>query len=152
MDAVGRPQVTLWTQLAALCTTPLAVVVGAQWGIEAVAVGFVLSQLIAVEIPMLIIVLSELQISLSSVAARLYGVAAATLIMATTCFAARLVLADLGVDLEERAALTIGLGLLVYPITVWWLAPDIVRRAIGICRGLVAKVLGPRRRALLQTR
>ena len=57
LDAVGRPQVTLWTQLAALCTTPLAVVIGAQWGIEAVAVGFVLSQLIAVEIPMLIIVL-----------------------------------------------------------------------------------------------
>ena len=70
LDAVGRPQVTLWTQLAALCTTPLAVVIGAQWGIEAVAVGFVLSQLIAVEIPMFIIVLKELRLSLGSVAAR----------------------------------------------------------------------------------
>jgi hypothetical protein len=152
MDAVGRPQVTLWTQLAALCTTPLAVVIGAQWGIEAVAVGFVLSQLIAVEVPMLILVLSELRISLGSLAARLYGVAAASAMMATICFAERLVLSDLGVGVEERVALTIGLALLVYAIALWWLAPDIVRRAIGIGRGLVARALGPRRRALLQTR
>ena len=53
MDAVGRPQVTLWTQLAALCLTPLAVVIGCQWSVEAVAACFVLSQLIAVEVPML---------------------------------------------------------------------------------------------------
>ena len=147
MDAVGRPQVTLWTQLTALCTTPLGVVIGAHWGIEAVAVGFVLSQLIAVEVPMLIIVLSELRISLSSVAARLYGVAAATVMMATICFAERLVLSDLGVGVKERLTLTIGLALLVYAIALWWLAPDIVRRAIGIGRGLVARVRGPRRRA-----
>ena len=111
LDAVGRPQVTLWTQLAALCTTPLGVVIGAQWGIEAVAVGFVLSQLIAVEIPVLIIVLSELRISLSSVAARLYGVAAATLVMATICFVERQALSALGAGVEERAALTVGFAL-----------------------------------------
>ena len=127
LDAVGRPQVTLWTQIAALCTTPLAVVIGAQWGIEAVAVGFVLSQLIAVELPMLIIVLSELRVPLSSVAARLYGVAAATLVMATVCFVGLRALSALGAGVEERAALTIGLALLVYAIALWGLAPDIVR-------------------------
>ena len=152
LDAVGRPQVTLWTQLAALCTTPLAVVIGAHWGIEAVAVGFVLSQLIAVEIPMLIILLSELRISLRSVAARLYGVATATLVMATICFLERLALSALGVGVAQRAALTVGLALLVYAAALWWLAPDIVRRAIGIGRGLVARAPGPRRRTLLETR
>ena len=110
LDAVGRPQVTLWTQLTALCTTPVGVVVGAHWGIEAVAVGFVLSQLIAVEIPVLIIVLSELRVSLRSVAARLYAVPAATLLMASICFVERLALSRLGVDVEERAALTIGVA------------------------------------------
>ena len=63
MDAVGRPEVTLWTQLAALCLTPVGVVIGAQWSVEAVAVCFVVSQLIAVEIPIFILVLSELRVS-----------------------------------------------------------------------------------------
>ena len=152
LDAVGRPQVTLWTQLAALCTTPLAVVIGAQWGIEAVAVGFVLSQLIAVEIPMFIIVLKELRLSLGSVAARLYGVAGATLVMATVCLVEREVLSALGVGAHERAALTVGSALLVYATALWWLAPDVARRAIAIGRRLAAKAVRPRRRTLLESR
>ena len=151
LDAVGRPGVTLWTQVAALCTTPVAVVIGAHWGIEAVAVGFVLGQLIAVEIPMLIISLAELRISLGSVLARLSGVAAASLVMAIICFVERQVLSELGAGVEERAALTIGLALPVYAIALWWFAPDIVRRAIAIGRGLAAKTLRPRRRTLLET-
>ena len=110
LDAVGRPGVTLWTQLAALCTTPLAVVIGAQWGIEAVAVGFVLSQLIAVEIPMLIIVSRGASDLAGLRAARLYGVAAASLVMAIICFVERQVLSELGAGVDERAALTIGSG------------------------------------------
>ena len=31
MDAVGRPEVTFWTQLASLCLTPVAVVVGREY-------------------------------------------------------------------------------------------------------------------------
>ena len=50
LDAAGRPHVTLWTQLAALALAPVAVIVGAQWSIEAVAVCFVVAQLITVEI------------------------------------------------------------------------------------------------------
>ena len=42
------------------------------------AVGFVVSQLVAVEIPLLIIVLSELRVSPTTLAGRLLGVAAAT--------------------------------------------------------------------------
>jgi hypothetical protein len=38
LDAVGRPGITLWTQFVALCLTPLGVVIGAQWSVEAVAV------------------------------------------------------------------------------------------------------------------
>ena len=38
LDAAGKPQITMWTQAAALCLTPVAVVVGSHWGIEAVAV------------------------------------------------------------------------------------------------------------------
>src|SRR4051794_1844194 len=41
MDAVGRPEVTFWTQLASLCLTPVAVIVGVHWGIEGVATCFV---------------------------------------------------------------------------------------------------------------
>ncbi len=152
LDAVGRPQVTLWTQLAALCTTTVAVVVGAQWGIEAVAVGFVLSQLIAVEIPVMIIVLSELGTSLRSAAARIYVVPAATLLMAGISFVGRLAMVRLGVGVEERIALTIVLALCVYAIALWLLAPDIVRRGIGIGRRLIERASGPRRRVQLQAR
>jgi O-antigen/teichoic acid export membrane protein len=152
LDAVGRPEVTLWTQLLALLLTPVGVVVGAHWGIEAVAVGFVLKQLIAVELPVMMVVLSELRISLRSVAARLYAVPTATLVMASIAFVARLALSRLGVEMEERAALTIGIAFFAYAISLWLLAPDIVRRAIGIARGLVSRAAGPRRRVLLQTR
>ena len=93
---MDRPQVTLWTQLVALCLTPVAVVIGSQWSVEAVAAGFVVSQLIAVEIPMLIIVLSELRVSPRTLARRLLGVAAATLVMATACLLGRAGLSALG--------------------------------------------------------
>jgi O-antigen/teichoic acid export membrane protein len=150
MDAVGRPQVTLWTQLAALCLTPVAVVVGAQWSLEGVAVCFVLAQLIAVEVPMLIIVLSELRVSLRTVAAQLSGVAAATLVMTTACLLGRQALFMLGVGMAGRAALTIALGVVVYAVALRWFAPDITRRAIVLFRRLLAKVIGARRRRVLQ--
>jgi PST family polysaccharide transporter len=149
LDAVGRPQVTLWTQLAALCTTTVAVVVGSRWGVEAVAVGFVLSQLIAVEIPVLIVVLSELRTSFRTAAARLSAVPAAAVVMAGIAFVGRLALIRIGVDVEERAVLTILLALFAYAIALWLLAPDIVRRAIAIARGLIARAPGPRRRVQL---
>jgi len=150
MDAVGRPQVTLWTQLAALCVTPIGVVVGSQWSVEAVAVGFVLSQLVAVEIPMLIIVLSELRVSLATVAARLLGVVGATLVMAIACVLGRATLSSLGVGIAGRAALTIMLGLLVYAVALWQLAPDIGRRALSLGRQALAKALDFRHRRVVR--
>ena len=152
LDAVGRPEVTLWTQLAALALTPVGVLFGAQWGIEAVAVAFVLRQLVAVEIPVLLVVLSELRIPLRSLAARLSPVATATLVMAGISFVGRLALSRLGVEMEQRAALTIVLALSTYAIALRVFAPDIVRRAIGIARGLIARLSAPRRRVQLQTR
>ena len=91
----------------------------------------------------MIIVLSELRVPLSTVAARLYGVAAATLVMATVCLVGLQALSALGAGVEERAVLTIGLALLVYAIALWALAPDIVRRAARIGRSMVARA--PRR-------
>ena len=89
MDAIGRPEVTLWTQLASLCLTPVGVVIGVHWGIEGVAVCFVACQLIAVEIPMFVITLSQLRVSPATLARRLSGVAAASLLMAAACLAGR---------------------------------------------------------------
>jgi O-antigen/teichoic acid export membrane protein len=147
MDAVGRPQVTLWTQLGALCLTPIGVVVGSRWSIEAVAVGFVLSQLFAVEIPLLIIVLSELRVSPAALAAQLIGVASATLVMASVCVLCRSALSELGMSIAGRAALTIAVGALSYALALSLCAPDIVRRALGLARG----ALESRRRPVLQT-
>ena len=144
MDAAGRPEVTLWTQLAALCLTPIAVVIGAQWSVEGVAVCFVVSQLIAVEIPMLIFVLSELRVSLATLAARVAGVVAAALLMAAACLLGRLALTSLGMGPSGRAAVTIALGLLVYALALSWLAPDIKRRGVDLGRRLVRSV-GARR-------
>jgi polysaccharide transporter, PST family len=146
MDAVGRPQVTLWTQLGALCLTPVGVVVGSQWGVEAVAVGFVLSQLIAVEVPMLIIVLSELRVSPLTLGKRLFAVVAATAVMAAACLAARAGLLALGVGMAGRAALTIVVGAVVYGVALWILAPDIGRRATTLGRRAIAKARDGRRR------
>jgi O-antigen/teichoic acid export membrane protein len=150
LDAVGRPQVTLWTQLVALCFTPVAVIVGSQWSVEAVAACFVLGQLIAVEIPILILVLTELRVSPTTLAARLFGVAAATLLMGTACLLARTELSTLEVGMAKRAALTIVVGLLVYTAALRWLAPDICRRALAEGRRLLGKVAGARRREALQ--
>jgi hypothetical protein len=151
MDAVGRPQVTLWTQLAALCLTPIAVVIGAQWGLEEVAIGFVLSQLVAVEIPMLIIVLSELRVSPATLAARLLGVAGATLLMVTACLLCRTALSELQIGMAGRAAVTIAVGAPVYATALWLLAPDVARRAASLFHGAVSKAIDTRRRRAVPT-
>ena len=150
MDAVGRPQVTLWTQLASLCLTPVGVVIGSQWSVEAVAICFVLSQLIAVEIAILILVLSELRVAPTTLVGRLLGVAAATLVMAITCLLGRLAFSALGVSPAGRAGLTIALGLVVYGSALWWFAPDICRRVLGLGRRVVGKAVDARRRRALQ--
>ena len=79
LDAVGRPHITMWTQVAALCLAPVVVLLGSTWGIEAVAAFFVLGQLVAVEIPSFLFVCGELRLRPSQIAARLSGVAVATL-------------------------------------------------------------------------
>jgi PST family polysaccharide transporter len=145
MDAIGRPEVTLYTQLGALCLTPIAVVVGSRWSIEAVAVGFVIGQVIAVEIPVITVVLSELRVRPAALASRLVGPAIATLVMAIACLLARAGLLALGLGMASRAALTIALGSLVYLIALWLLAPDIGRRAAGLGRQALGRAAGMRR-------
>jgi O-antigen/teichoic acid export membrane protein len=141
LDAAGKPQITMWTQAAALCLTPVAVVVGSHWGLEAVAAAFVLGQLIAVEIPSLVFVLLELRIRLRTVVARLWGVATAALLMAMACLGARLGLSALGLDMASRVVLTIALGLLVYPAALWLLAPEIHRRGVTLVKPIVDRLL-----------
>ena len=138
LDAAGRPHVTLWTQLAALALAPVAVIVGAQWSIEAVAVCFVVAQLIAVEIPSFAFVLSELRVAPRKVASRLAGIAAATSVMAVTCVIARLGLSALGLGMAGRAGLTIAVGVVAYPVALSFFAPETSRRAFG----LLKRVLG----------
>ena len=141
LDAAGRPHITLWTQVAALALTPLAVIIGAQWGIEGVALCFVIGQIIAVEIPSFLFVLSELRLSPSEVASRMFGVTAATLVMAATCLAGRIGLSELGVGDVGRTVLTIGVGLFSYSVALSLFAPDVRRRAVSLLKG----VLGRRR-------
>jgi O-antigen/teichoic acid export membrane protein len=151
MDAIGRPGVTFWTQLASLCLTPLAVVIGVHWGIEGVAVCFVVCQMIAVEIPMFIIVLSQMRVSPRTVAGRLSGIAAASLVMALACLLGRSALETAGVGMGGRAALTIALGMAVYAPALWWLAPHVSRRVFQIGRSRLTKLIDARRRrAVLQ--
>jgi O-antigen/teichoic acid export membrane protein len=146
MDAVGRPEVTFWTQLGSLCLTPVGVVIGVNWGIEGVAACFVLCQLIAVEIPMLIIVLSHMRLSLRTVVGRLVGIAAASFGMAAACVLGRSALEAVGVGTAGRAALTIGLGMAVYLGALWWLAPQISRRAVELGRRRLTNAINARRR------
>jgi hypothetical protein len=145
MDAVGRPEVTLWTQVASLCLTPFGVVIGVNWGIEGVAACFVACQLIAVEIPMLVIVLSHMRLSLRTVAARLVGIAVASLVMGGACLLGRSVLEAIGVGMAGRLVPTIGLGMAVYVIALWWLAPQISRRVVAVGRRRLTSVINARR-------
>lgn len=151
MDAVGRPEVTFWTQLASLCLTPIGVLIGVNWGIEGVAACFVVCQLIAVEIPMLVIVLAHMQVSLRTVAGRLVGIAAASVVMAAACLFGRSALEAIGIGMAGRAGLTIGFGLAVYVAALWWLAPQISRRVVELGRKRLTNVINARRRPALQS-
>ena len=148
MDAVGRPEVTLWTQLASLGLTPIGVVIGVNWGIEGIAVCWVVCQLIAVEIPMFIIVLREMGVTPRTVGARLSGVVAASLVMAAACLLGRQALEQIGVQAAGRAALTIGLGIAIYVIAMWWLAPQISRRVVELLRSRLRNLINGRRAVL----
>jgi O-antigen/teichoic acid export membrane protein len=146
LDAVGRPQVTLWTQLVSLCLVPVAVVVGVQWGIEGVAACFVLCQLIAVEIPIFVITLAQLRLSARTLAQRLAGIAVAAVAMATACLLARFALEAIGVPRAVQAALTLLVGVAVYAPALWWLAPQVTRRVVEACRRRLGNAINARRR------
>jgi PST family polysaccharide transporter len=151
MDAVGRPEVTFWTQLASLCLTPVAVVAGVHWGIEGVAACYVAAQMVAVEIPMFVMVLAQMRVSPRTVVARLGGIAAASAVMAVACLLGRAALESAGVGMAARVVLTIALGVVVYAPVLWWLAPHVSRRAFEAGRGRVTKLVDARRRrAVLQ--
>jgi PST family polysaccharide transporter len=151
MDAVGRPEVTFWTQLASLCLVPVAVVVGVHWGIEGVAAGYVIVQMIAVEIPMFVLVLSQMGVSPRLVGQRLAGILVAALVMAAACELVRSALETVGVPAFARAVLTIAIGVAVFAPLLWWLAPHVSRRAFAVGKGRVTRVVNSRRRrAVLQ--
>jgi PST family polysaccharide transporter len=145
MDAVGRPQVTFWTQLASLCLTPLAVVIGVHWGIAGIAACYVGAQMIAVEIPMFVLVLRQMGVSPRTVAGRLAGVAAAAVVMAVGCQVGRSALQTAGVGMTARALLTIAIGVVLYVPAMWWLAPHVSRPVFRAARGRVGKLVGARR-------
>jgi PST family polysaccharide transporter len=149
LDAVGRPEVTLWTQLASLCLAPVAVVLGVHWGIEGVALCYVASQVIAVEIPMFIIALSQMRVSPRTVVRRLSGVTLASLLMAVACMLGRSTLEAAGVAMAPRAALTIVLGVAVYLPALWWLAPQVSRHVMRMARSRLP-IRALRRRSVLQ--
>ena len=139
LDAAGRPQVTLWTQLAALALTPFAVIVGAQWSIEAVAICFVIGQLIAVEIASFVFVLSELRVAPRKVASHLSGIAAAASAMAVVCLVTRLGLSALGLGMAGRALFTIAAGVVIYPVALSYFAPETSRRAFGLVKRVLSR-------------
>jgi PST family polysaccharide transporter len=146
MDAVGRPEVTFWTQLGSLCLTPVAVVVGVQHGIEGIAACYVGAQMIAVEIPLFIIVLRQMRLSSRIVAGRLVGTVIAALAMAVGCELGRSALEAAGVGMTARAVLTIAVGAVIYLPAMWWLAPRVSRPVLTIGRHRLGKLLGARRR------
>ena len=152
LDAVGRPEVTLWTQFGSLCLTPIAVVVGVHLGgVEGVAACFVAGQLIAVEIPIFTIVFRQLRLPAKAVAGSLAGVAAAAAVMAAACLAARSAMESVGVPMAGRAALTIAVGAAVYLPALWYLAPHVSRTVIAGARNRVTRFIKARRaRPVLQ--
>jgi hypothetical protein len=125
----------------------VAVVVGVNWGIEGVAVCYVVVQMIAVEIPMFMIVLAQMRLAVRTIAVRLAGIAAASALMAVACLIGRWALGKAGIEGAERAAATIVLGIAVYVPALWWLSPSISRRVLEIGKGRITKLAGARRRA-----
>jgi len=136
LDAAGRPEITLWTQAAALLLSPIGVLIGSHWGLEGVAVCFVVAQVVAVEIPSLAFVLAELRMPARRVAASLGAIAAATAVMAAACLTVRYSLLETGIGLAGRTVVTIGVGVAVYAAALALLAPDISRRVLGLLRRL----------------
>jgi hypothetical protein len=59
--------------------------------------------------------------------------------MAVACALGRLALSRLGVGMAGGAALTIAIGLLVYPVALSFFAPDIRRRAVGLLKKGLAR-------------
>ena len=146
MDAVGRPEVTFWTQLASLFLTPVAVVVGVRWGIEGIAVCYVIVQMIAVEIPMFVIVLAQMRLAARTVAARLGGIAVASAVMVAACVFGRLALEAAGIPEAGRVLVTIAIGIAVYVPLLWWLAPHVSRPAFAMGTQRLATLTAARRR------
>ena len=101
---------------------------------------------------MFIIVLSQMRVSPRIVAARLSGIAAASLVMAVACLLGRSALEAAGVGMAGRAALTIALGIGGLRAGAVVARPAVSRRVVGIVQERASARLDrrPPRRAVLQ--
>lgn len=132
MDAAGKPQVAMILNATLLVAIPPSIWMGSHFGLQGVAVFYVVATLVAGEIPSLIITTRELSVSVWDVVRRLRGVIAAAGLMLLAVLFVRSQLESAGVSMGPRIASSVAVGMAVYIGLLGLLAPHVATKLLQI--------------------
>jgi len=134
MDAAGKPHVPMMLNGAVLVALPPCIWIGSSFGLQGIAVSYVIAMLVAGEIPSLVITRRELSVSIGDIARGLKGPVFASTLMLAIIGATRLLLGKVGIGTGVRIVISISFGVLVYVVFLSVLAPSTSIRLRQIMR------------------
>ncbi len=137
LTALDRAGWRFWLMALNAMLNILAVVIAVRFGVEAVAGALGLVQIAIYGIELLVL-RRALAFSLAGYLRTLLAPAASAALMAVVVWAARLTLAP-HLAPEPLLAVCIALGIAVYGLATWLLAPHIYREVIDLMRGLLRR-------------
>jgi PST family polysaccharide transporter len=134
-QAKGRTDLFLAYGLGASTLTVTAFALGLRWGIEGVAVAYLIATMIIL-IPSFLIPLRLIELPLSALWSALWRPLAAGLLMLVSLLALRMALPTTLVSLLQLALL-VPTGALIYLVASWWLNREQMQQALVLVRGRV---------------
>jgi O-antigen/teichoic acid export membrane protein len=132
VDASGKPHIALVFNGIGVGINVISVWIGSHWGLEGVAVAYVLGYLVFSEIPLLMVTLREIAVSPGDVFRRLWGVVLASVLMCVAMWLTRIGLEAGGIGPVVRVVVACVSGLVVYAAALRLLAPGIFAQLSSI--------------------
>lgn len=132
ITAKGKPSWVLGLTMLRAITSVAAFAIAVRWGIVAVAVSLVIASYLLAPLYVRAVV-RLIDIELKTYLRGFFGPATASLVMIAAVFGAIRLTGD-ALDPLPALLLYVTLGVLIYAVAIWAVAPGVVRQAVGYAR------------------
>jgi PST family polysaccharide transporter len=139
IDAAGKPHLTMLCMAAVLLVLPVAVWIGSSYGLEGVAVLYVVAVLLFAEVPGLVFTTRELSVRPGTVARRLGGIVVSSVVMCAMVTFLRVGLEHGGLRAGTRLSLSIVGGIIVYLGCLRVFAPGVSKQLFALLRQVTGR-------------